>query len=91
MTTNSGTLQAQFFYIAGQNVSLKMKIPKPDNVSESLSNLRAIFAVDKSGSMSGQPISDARGALLSLIKKFQQFDVPVSVYAFNSSFKFYTS
>lgn len=53
--------------------------------------MNAIVAIDRSGSMSGGPIRDARGALISLVKKFQKADVPMVVYTFSSSFQCYDS
>ena len=43
-----------------------------------------MFAVDKSGSMSGSPIRDAQGAAESLVNKFRRMDIPVSVFPFSS-------
>jgi len=53
--------------------------------------MNAIVAIDRSGSMSGGPILDAKGALISLIKKFQKSDVSLVVYTFSSSFQCYDS
>jgi hypothetical protein len=88
----SQSLLAKFTYVVGEQIALRLQVPVPTEAADaSVQGLHAIFAVDKSGSMSGGPMNDARGALLSLIKKFQKVDVPVSVYAFDTHFKFYNS
>lgn len=46
--------------------------------------LHVFFAMDKSGSMSGGPIQDSRGTLISLIGKFQKTGVPITAYLFSS-------
>lgn len=84
----SEKILAELIQIAGEMVALRFTLPElgssqAEKVSESF---YAMLAIDKSGSMSGGPIRDAKGAAESLVIKFRNAGVPVSVYTFDSYF-----
>ncbi|OMJ92904.1 hypothetical protein SteCoe_4240 [Stentor coeruleus] len=84
---------AELIHIIGEIIALRFDLPKISEVeSDSIDgSLYAMFAIDRSGSMSGSPIDDAKGAAESLVNKFRNLSIPVSVYPFNSSCEEYSS
>jgi hypothetical protein len=79
-------IPAEVIHLFGEQIALKIHIPEAAESKEEILDLHAIFALDKSGSMSGGPIRDAKGALLSLINKFQRERIQVTIYLFASQF-----
>ena len=65
-----------------------MKILFPITPSEESENKMEIyFGLDKSGSMAGGPISDARGALVSFIEKIEKLELDITLYCFNDVYE----
>ena len=61
---------AELIHIVGEMVALRFELPTLSEGTEVESDsLYAMFAVDKSGSMSGGPMNDAIGAAESLTSK----------------------
>ena len=85
-------INAELIHIVGEMVALRFELPTfTEGVEVESDGLYAIFAVDKSGSMSGGPMNDAKGAAESLTAKFKKDDVPVTIYPFDSKMREYNS
>ena len=91
LNMSSAMISAEFVQVVGEYIQLKLNIPKPEAISSAIGDLHVMFAVDHSGSMSGQPIADAKGAALSLIKKFSKQEVPITVFPFNGQHQIWSS
>ena len=88
----SAKIGAELVHIVGEMVALRFEIPTITEGTEVESDsLYAIFAIDKSGSMSGGPMNDAKGAAESLTTKFRNADIPLSIYPFDSKMREYHS
>lgn len=88
----SNKVQAELIHLIGEYVALRFIIPEvTEGVEVEGDQLYAIFAVDKSGSMQGSPMNDAKGAAESLTTKFRKLDIPVSVIPFDNGAKDYSS
>mmetsp|Transcript_7084 Transcript_7084/g.10451 ORF Transcript_7084/g.10451 Transcript_7084/m.10451 type:complete len:1002 (-) Transcript_7084:1135-4140(-) len=86
------SIEGKLLHIVGEHMAIRFEVPEITSGQESTeSDLHAIFAVDKSGSMSGRPIKDASASAISLTNKLRKVDVPVTVYCFNQNFKRYSS
>lgn len=84
--TTSSVVQAELVHLVADFMALRFTIPEIESgQSVEGGELYAMFAVDKSGSMSGSPMNDAKGAAESLTTKFRKMDVPVTVYPFQSN------
>lgn len=77
-------MRAELIQLVNEYMALRFEIPSQEGEVVEGEQLHVFFAVDKSGSMSGGPIQDARGALSSLIGKFQKTGVPTTVYLFSN-------
>ena len=63
----------------GLRAEIKMeKASERDQLPE-----HAFFALDKSGSMSGMPVQDARNACGTFAEKMRKLEIPMTVYAFS--------
>ena len=76
-------IPAELTYLVSEYLSIRFKIPTNQEILSS--GLHAFFCVDKSGSMSGCPIKDSKGALISLIQKFQKVRAPITVYLYSNT------
>ena len=79
------SVHAELQHLVGEYLSIRFQIPTKKNTETEFSGLHAFFCVDKSGSMSGSPIKDSKGALISLIQKFQKAQVPITVYLYSNT------
>ena len=79
-----GSIEANLLHIVGEYMALRFRIPSEKGEDIEAEELHAFFALDKSGSMSGSPIRDAKGALGSLIQKFNKVGVPITVLLFSN-------
>lgn len=77
-------LPAELIHLVGEYMALRVKLPSNNGEEIESEGLHAIFAVDRSGSMSGGPIRDAKGALVSLIQKFRKAEVPITAFLFSN-------
>ena len=83
---------AELIHIVGEMVALRFELPTlTEGTDVESDSLYAMFAVDKSGSMSGGPMNDAKGAAESLTIKFRNSDIPVSIYPFDSKHRQFCS
>jgi len=79
-------LSAELIPVFDDDYCIRIKFKTPE-VSLASSNLYAFFVLDRSGSMAGKPIRDAKGALNSFITKVEKQKVPITVIAFNDRFE----
>ena len=77
-------IPAEIIHLVGEYMALRFQIPTKAGERFESSGLHAFFCVDKSGSMSGSSIKDIKGALISLVQKFQKVSVPITVYLFSN-------
>jgi von Willebrand factor type A domain len=77
-------LQAELIHLVAEYMAISFQIPTVSGEDFQSSGLYAFFCVDKSGSMAGSPIRDTKGALISLVQKFQKVQVPITVYLFSN-------
>ena len=77
-------LPAELIHLVGEYMAIRFQIPTSSGENFESSGLHAFFCVDKSGSMAGSPIKDTKGALISLIQKFQKVQIPITVYLFSN-------
>ena len=77
-------IPAEIIHLVGEYMALRFQIPTKAGERFESSGLHAFFCVDKSGSMAGSPIRDTKGALISLVQKFQKVQVPITVYLFSN-------
>lgn len=82
----SDKVPAEIIHIIGEIIALRFDLPKVSEVesSQADNSLYAMFAIDRSLSMDGSPINDAKGAAESLVSKFCNLSIPTSIYPFNS-------
>ena len=78
------SIPAELIYLVGEYLAIRFQVPTKDGENFESSGLHAFFCVDKSGSMAGSPIKDSKGALISLIQKFQKVQVPITVYLYSN-------
>ena len=64
---------------------VRVKFELAGVATPSATGLHACFVIDRSGSMAGRPITDAKGALVSFITKMEKLSIPVTIIAFNSN------
>lgn len=84
-------VQGELIHLVGEYMAIRLQIPDFDVGEQEIDNLNVIIAIDRSGSMAGLPISDAKGATLSLIQKFKKTNIPVTLYLFNNRFTSFSS
>ncbi|CAG9329104.1 unnamed protein product [Blepharisma stoltei] len=77
-------VQGELIHLVGEYMAIKLFIPDFQAGGAEIDNLNVIIAIDRSGSMAGPPIQDAKGATLSLIQKFKKARIPVTLYLFNN-------
>ena len=78
------SIPAELIYLVSEYMAVRFQIPTRSGENFEASGLHAFFCVDKSGSMAGSPIRDTKGALISLVQKFQKVHVPITVYLFSN-------
>ena len=76
---NESTIEGDLYHLTPGYCGLEFKLPSE---VESIPT-HAFFALDRSGSMNGSPIIDARNALSTFVSKLQKLNIPITVYAFN--------
>lgn len=84
------TLPGEVMPVFDDDFCIRIRFETPESSSIS-SNLHAYFVLDRSGSMAGRPIRDAKGALGSFITKVEKLNLPITVIAFNDRFEKQTS
>ena len=77
-------IPAEIIHLVGEYMAIRFLIPTKAGEHFESAGLHAFFCVDKSGSMAGGPIKDTKGALISLIQKFQKVNLPITVYLFSN-------
>ena len=77
-------IPAELIHLVGEFLAIRFSVPTKEGENFESSGLHAFFCVDKSGSMAGSPIKDTKGALISLIQKFQKVQVPITAYLFSN-------
>lgn len=77
-------IPAELIHLVSEYMAIRFQIPTKSGENFESSGLSAFFCVDKSGSMAGSPIKDSKGALISLIQKFQKVQVPITAYLFSN-------
>jgi len=77
-------MDTQLIKIFENNYALRIKFESEGESTAEGSGLHACFVLDRSGSMAGGPIRDAKGALVSFVTKMEKMNVPVSIIAFNN-------
>lgn len=77
-------IPAELIHLVGEYMAIRFQVPTKSGEHFESSGLHAFFCVDKSGSMAGSPIKDSKGALISLIQKFQKVQVPITAYLFSN-------
>ncbi len=82
---------SQLIRVFENHYCIRIKFESEGESTPEGSGLHACFVVDRSGSMAGGPIRDAKGALVSFITKMEKLSVPVTVIAFNSACEEYDS
>ena len=85
-----GTINGELIHLVNEYMALRFELPEVQGEVKT-DQLHAILAVDRSGSMSGSPIADAKGAAESLANKFRRLDIPLTIYNFNNTFQKYDS
>ena len=80
-------IDAKLFTLMEDYIALRFQFQAKMAEHADLSKVHIFFALDKSGSMSGGPIKDAKNALISFVTKLRKMDVPITVIAFDSFFK----
>lgn len=78
-------LKSELIHVAHEYVAIKFEIPKIDETDGD--QLYAIFAIDKSGSMNGYPIEDARGAAANLVGRLKKIEIPITIFTFSHVFE----
>lgn len=83
----SKKLATELIRVFEDNYCIRVKFESAGESNPSASGLQAVFVLDKSGSMAGGPIRDAKGALVSFISKMEKLTVPMTIIAFNNTFE----
>ena len=78
-------ITSQLIKVFEDDYCIKVKFETNRQANITVANLHAYFILDSSASMTGSPIEEAKGALISFITKLEKLNIPITVISFNST------